>query len=141
MSKGKFAAQAAHAAVEAYKLPAHEWTRHYWDECGKHYAKVVLQADDLLLAQKYIEDRGFKTALILDEGRTEFDADLTPAFLGVQIVDKDNAHVAATFSTFKLFKDPAYEPSLVVWEDPVKRTFKDWIKERFGHGNSSQRDS
>jgi hypothetical protein len=34
------------------------------------------------------------------------------------------------------------EPVPVVWEDPkVKRTFKDWIKERFGYGNSSQRDS
>lgn len=152
MSRGKRDAQVAHAAVEAYKLPAHgsQWVKHCWDERGRHYAKVSLQTDDLLLAQKYIEDRGFETALILDEGRTEFDADLTPTFLGVQIVDKDNAHVAATFGTFKLYKEVPLEGGSRqkriqdIPERPLsyegKRSFMDRVRERM-HGNTTQRDS
>lgn len=117
MSKGKFAAQAAHAAVQAYKVSPDDRLKHIWDECGQQYAKVVLQTDDLHNATLYILQRGFKVVPILDEGRTEFDADLTLTFLGVQIVDKNRADVQATFGGFKLYKE--HQP--VRLQDAVER--------------------
>lgn len=123
MSAGKLAAQVAHASVEAYRLSCkHPTTREYDGEViedwatltekaitnrwrrGGHYAKVVLAAAHLEVAKLYIEDRGFKTALIVDEGRTEIDP-LTPTALGVEIVDKDSGHVQDTFSAFKLYRE------------------------------------
>jgi peptidyl-tRNA hydrolase len=115
MSTGKAAAQAGHAAVEAYKLTPDNNTKRMW-HCGGHYAKIVLEAPSaefLLYAERYINDRGFKTALIIDEGRTEIDK-LLPTALGVEVLDKDNSHVAATFSVFDLYKDkrpPPPEPA------------------------------
>lgn len=111
MSPGKLAAQAAHASVEGVRISAKQPHGNPWDSSlvnrwylGGHYAKIVLMSHDLATAQKYIESRGFKTALIIDEGRTEIDP-LTPTALGVEIVDKDSPHVAATFSVFKLYKE------------------------------------
>src|SRR5688500_145760 len=109
MSAGKMAAQVAHAAVEAYKISPDDRLKHIWDECGKHYTKIVLQCDDLWVAWDYIRARGFECRMIIDEGRTEFGGELTRTALGVQIVDKNNAHVAATFSAFKLYRDPKPE--------------------------------
>lgn len=103
MTPGKLAAQAAHAAVEAWqgsdqnKQIVNRWY------CGGHYKKIVLMADNLATADRYINDRGFKTALIIDEGHTEFDGVLTPTGIGVEIVDKDLLHVRETFSAFKLY--------------------------------------
>lgn len=147
MSKGKFGAQAAHAAILAHEISPDNWLKHVWRHAGGHYAKVVLQSDDLRNAKDYINDRGFGCMLVMDEGRTEFDADLTPTFLGVQIVDKDKLDVKNTFSAFKLYKeDSEYViPSRLQTEMEVsggKRPInvKDWLKERFGHGNTTQRD-
>lgn len=106
MSPGKLAAQAAHAAVLAYEATPDNNTKRVWWR-GGHYTKIVLMADDLAVAQAYIEDRGFKCERVIDEGRTEFDGKMTPTFLGVQIVDKDDAHVKATFGEFKLYREPA----------------------------------
>lgn len=103
MSTGKAAAQAAHAAVEAYLLSPDDNLKRVWRR-GGHYKKVVLEAADLLVAERYIRDRGFLTALVIDEGLTEV-SPLTPTAIGVQIVDKHDAHVAATFSVFKLYAD------------------------------------
>jgi peptidyl-tRNA hydrolase len=106
MSTGKSAAQAAHAAVEAY-IGSDSNIRNVW-WLGHHYTKLVLEAEDeshLHTIQKYIEDRGFRSRLIIDEGRTEIRPHTATA-LGVEIVDKDDPHVEATFSTFKLYKDP-----------------------------------
>jgi peptidyl-tRNA hydrolase len=107
MSKGKFGAQCGHAAVEAYQQAVDnrqvEFLRS-WRE-GGHYTKIVLEADDLAVAERYLNDRGFNPVLIIDEGRTEFDGVLTPTFLGI-LVDKDNEHTAETFSAFKLYKEP-----------------------------------
>lgn len=114
MSTGKAAAQAAHASVEGVRLSAKEPWGNPWDTSivnrwyqGGHYAKIVLEAADelaLLKAERYIRDRGFKTALIIDEGRTEF-LSLTSTALGVEIVNKDEPHVQQTFSAFKLYTD------------------------------------
>lgn len=105
MSVGKAAAQAQHAAVEAFRGSASEAIE-TWLE-GGHYAKVVFQAKNehqLLKAQRYIEDRGFKTFLIIDEGRTEIEPHTATA-LGVEIVDKADRHVAATFGSFQTYRD------------------------------------
>lgn len=115
MSTGKSAAQAGHAAVEAALISngmtstmTHEKGA-IWDAWrkGLHYAKYVMQArdrDHLLDIERYIRDRGFRTALIIDEGHTEIDP-ITPTALGVEIVDKDDPHTQATFESFELYRD------------------------------------
>lgn len=106
MSTGKAAAQAAHAAVEAYLATPESNTKRVWHR-GGHYTKIVLEAADaheLKTQQDYLTARGFNSVLIIDEGRTEVDA-FTPTALGCCIVDKDDAHVRDTFSTFKLYKE------------------------------------
>jgi peptidyl-tRNA hydrolase len=114
MSTGKSAAQAGHASGEAYLLSnprtddnadAALWDA--WRE-GLHYAKYVMEARDtehLCTIERYLNDRGFRTNLIIDEGHTEIPP-LTPTALGVALVDKDDPHTKATFSSFKLYKDP-----------------------------------
>lgn len=108
MSAGKMAAQAAHAAVEAYTYSAQADKKivEQWN-LGKHYTKLVMQARDakhLETIHKYLADRGFHSELIIDEGMTEVDPHV-PTALGVEILDKENEHVAATFSTFELYRD------------------------------------
>lgn len=122
MSKGKFGAQAAHAAMLALELSPDDRLQHVWRHAGGHYAKVVLQCEDLQLTKQYIEDRGFACGLVIDEGRTEFGAALTPTFLGVQIVDKNRLDVKNTFGQFNLYRD------LPTTEE--KRSVKDKIRER-----------
>jgi len=105
MSTGKAAAQVAHAAVQAYKLSKPELIQAW--ENGLHYTKLVMLARDfehLSLIQSYLDRRGFKTELIIDEGMTEVDAHVATA-LGVEIVDKNDPHVKATFETFSLYRD------------------------------------
>ncbi len=134
MSPGKLAAQAAHAAVEAYlvsdqnKQAVNRW------RCGGHYKKIVLMTDDVTTSERYVNDRGFKTALIIDEGRTEFTVDLTPTGFGVEILDKDDLHVRETFGAFKLYAD---SPSFVVLEADKKVTPEvfDRVKKALNHGD------
>ena len=113
MSVGKASAQVAHAAVEAYNLsdlPEDDEEKEFliprWYR-GGHYTKLVLLAennDHIKTIQKYLEDRGFKTKLIIDEGRTEI-APHQPTALGVELVDKLDPHVKETFSSFELYKE------------------------------------
>lgn len=110
MSTGKLAAQACHAAVEGVRLSnetsdgqrlVNLWYR------GGHYMKLVMEVPDqhaLLRAHLYIQARGFKAALIVDEGHTEV-APLTATAVGVEIVDKDWPHARETFSVFSLYRD------------------------------------
>jgi PTH2 family peptidyl-tRNA hydrolase len=137
LSPGKLAAQVAHASVEGVRISAKEPWGNPWDETlvnlwyrGGHYAKIVLQADDLLVAQKYIEARGFKTSLIIDEGRTEI-APMTPTALGVQIVDKASQHVRDTFSGFRLFHQ---EPTIYVIDGPMKEADAEKVKNLLRRG-------
>lgn len=116
MSAGKLAAQVAHAAVSAYCESPDDRLKHIWEYCGGHYAKVVLECDDLVIAQEYIEARGFVTCMVIDEGRTEFGNTLTRTALGVQIVDKNRADVAATFGEFKLYSGRPRTPEFVIVE-------------------------
>lgn len=110
MSPGKLAAQVAHAAVEGVRVSAKEPWGNPWDSSivnrwylGGHYAKIVLQCDDLEIAERYIRERGIKVQPVIDEGRTEFGGVLTFTALGSEIVDKDNPHVRETFSVFRLY--------------------------------------
>lgn len=134
MSPGKIAAQAGHAAVEAALLshpePRVYGTPHFrygnrteqgaesmltlWDawRTGLHYAKYVMEARDethLHTIERYLRDRGFRTALIIDEGHTEINPIQVTA-LGVALVDKDDLHTAATFSSFKLYREEPKRP-------------------------------
>lgn len=105
MSAGKLASQAAHAAVEAFQISDKQLIEQW--NLGKHYTKLVMQARDeqhLTTIKQYLADRGFHSELIIDEGMTEIDPHQATA-LGVQIVDKDDPHVEATFSTFQLYWD------------------------------------
>lgn len=135
MSPGKIAAQAGHAAVEAALISngvtagnqITEEQAAIWDawRLGLHYAKYVMSARDsehLLCIERYLNERGFKTVLIIDEGHTEIDP-IQPTALGVALVDKDDEHTAATFSSFKLFRQPRPTEPL----DPLDQ-LKDAIK-------------
>jgi peptidyl-tRNA hydrolase len=105
MSAGKIAAQASHAAVKAYRISDPKMIDKWY--LGNHYTKIVLMADDetqLSNMQEYIEVRGFKTQMIIDEGRTEIPA-FTKTALGIEIVDKSDPHVQETFSEFKIYKE------------------------------------
>jgi PTH2 family peptidyl-tRNA hydrolase len=129
MSVGKAAAQAAHASQMGLLLntasksvrdnPYDSSIVNRW-MAGGHYAKVVLEADDLMVAEKYLMARGFEPALIIDEGRTEV-AQFTPTALGLPVLDKDNIHVRETFSTFKLYNDKTPAKPKRRWSDKFKR--------------------
>jgi peptidyl-tRNA hydrolase len=110
MSSGKMSAQVAHAAVEAFHISDPELVAQWY--VGGHYCKYVMAAEDethLHTIKYYLEQRGFKTKLIVDEGHTEIRPHTATA-LGVEIVDKDDAHVAATFGDFKIYRDPPVRP-------------------------------
>lgn len=109
MSPGKLAAQVAHASVEGLRRNAKEEWGNPWDSSivnrwyqGGHYAKIVLESDDLALAYAYLQDRGFKPVSIIDEGRTEFET-LTRTAIGFPVLDKDEPHVRESFSVFDLY--------------------------------------
>lgn len=104
MSHGKMAAQAAHAAVEAYNLSRADLVSAWYN--GGHHTKIILDGGnghDLLVREQYLKARDFKTKLIIDEGRTEIKP-FTPTAIGVEIVDRDDPHVAATFESFRTLK-------------------------------------
>ena len=105
MSPGKLAAQVAHAAVEAYRVSDPELVRVWY--LGGHYTKLVMLAKserELDSIERYLNDRDFQTALVIDEGRTEIEP-FTSTALGVEIVDKDDPRTKATFSQFKLYRE------------------------------------
>jgi PTH2 family peptidyl-tRNA hydrolase len=107
MSPGKLAAQVAHGAVRAFRFSdtISPSTADYWLENGE--TKIVLEARDaehLMLAREYIQKRGFRTFLVIDEGRTEVPA-LSATVLAVELVDKTDENVKSTFETFKTYKE------------------------------------
>lgn len=126
MSKGKACAQVAHAAVESYKISKREMIAAW--ELGGHMTKIVMLAentDQLDSIGYYVQERGFKMKMIIDEGRTEI-APFSPTAIGVEIVDKDDPHTAATFESFKVYKDEPQqngEVKLTITEG-AKKLFK-----------------
>lgn len=116
MSSGKCAAQAAHAemlAVDDFhsidsELPSDRAIDLYrkWIDEG-HYAKYVMTAEDatqMFTIERYLKERGFKTYLVIDEGRTE-GTYLVPTALSVELVDKDDERTASIFEVFRSYKD------------------------------------
>lgn len=73
MSKGKTAAQVAHASVTAYATSKDTLSTKDWYK--NSMTKVVLQADlnTLLAVAKGANENGIPVALIKDEGRTEIE--------------------------------------------------------------------
>lgn len=105
MSVGKACAQVGHAAVEAYSISDQAMIDHW--RVGGHYTKIVMLAEDteqLVSIKHYIEERGYQTKLIVDEGRTEIPS-FSPTALGVVVVDRDDPHTAATFESFRTYKE------------------------------------
>ncbi len=134
MSTGKAAAQAAHAGVEAFRISDESMIRHWY--CGGHYTKLVMEAQDathLFTIKEYLEARGFKTSLIIDEGMTEIPAHTATA-LGVEVVDRDKMHTAATFGSFKLYREP--KPTSIFFEEPPTPT-KESLWQRFSTASSN----
>lgn len=110
MSHGKLAAQVAHAAVEAFRISDEKMIEAWYK--GGHHAKIVLGADDdtqMLIIEQYLRDRDFQTVRIIDEGRTEI-RPFSFTALGVEIVDREDEHTAATFANFKTYKSPRPDP-------------------------------
>lgn len=105
MSVGKAAAQAAHAAVFA-TAESDESKQQLW-RVNPHKTIIVLEARDenhIRNITTYLAQRGFTANTIVDEGVNEIDPHTITA-LSSNIVDKDDPHVAETFSTFNLYRD------------------------------------
>lgn len=105
LSPGKMSAQACHAAVKASDMSETK-IKDDWNKFG-FYTKLIMEArneEHLKTIQKYLEDRKIKTALIIDEGRTEIDAHQATA-LGVEVIDKNVK--GEIFKAFQLYK-PEY---------------------------------
>lgn len=119
MSPGKLAAQAAHAAVEAYRISENPKIDAWY--VGGHYTKLIMDGGSelrLKIIKDYLEWRGFSSELIIDEGRTEVEP-FTATALGVEIVDKDVEHTAATFGDFRTLRPPRPEqPKRRWWQRP-----------------------
>lgn len=125
MSPGKLAAQAAHAETLAVQdlWNAHSreselcpeeraWLRmqqdlwNIWFGHG-HYAKYVMKADDstmMTTIKHYLEARGFRTYLVIDEGHTE-ETWMVPTAMAVELVDKDEERTASVFSNFRMYRE------------------------------------
>lgn len=106
MSPGKMAAQASHAAIEAYRATNSTMVEE-WYKAG-HYTKLIMQARDtehLISIERYLRERGISSRLIIDEGHTEIPP-ITPTALGVVVVDRDDPEISAIFSSFQTLKPP-----------------------------------
>jgi peptidyl-tRNA hydrolase len=131
MSAGKAAAQAAHAETLAahdyhhmvFNYEGYSGDRKYdwvqnqlalynkWYGDG-HYAKYVMEAADsvqLTTIERYLNERGFKTYLVIDEGHTE-GTYFVPTAMSVELVDKDDERVSSIFGEFKLYRDKEPKP-------------------------------
>jgi peptidyl-tRNA hydrolase len=121
MTPGKIAAQAAHAEMLALhdlfntvpnKQPEGLWMTTQeslydeWYDSG-HYTKLTMLAEDsehLRNIKDYIEARGYRTYLVIDEGRTEISPH-SPTALAVELVDKDEERVQQHFGDFRTYKE------------------------------------
>jgi len=103
MSPGKLAAQASHAAVEAY-ISSKPDLQKSWRLPEKHYTKLIMEARDAIhleTIKTYLKERGINSELIIDEGYTEILPHQMTA-LGVEIIDKNE--LGKVFASFKLFR-------------------------------------
>lgn len=131
MTPGKCAAQAAHAetlAMHDLLAKSHEndiaWGENQrvlfnkWFGDG-HYAKYVMKCNDatqMFTTERYLQDRGFKTYIVVDEGHTE-DTWMVPTAMSVELVDKDDERTTEVFSNFRMYKEKLAKP-----ETPEERS-------------------
>lgn len=104
MSPGKLAAQVAHAAVKGYELTDLAVVGP-WNKTG--HAKIVLEARDtehLTAFREYANSRGYKSWLVIDEGRTEV-APHSLTALGFPVLDKADEDVLFTFSDLRTYRE------------------------------------
>lgn len=125
MSPGKIAAQAAHAetlamydimAVETEKKRGGPELFREWYDSG-HYAKLVMLAEDteqLYSIERYLNERGYTTFLVIDEGRTEI-RPFSPTALAVELVDRDDELVKSHFESFRTYKPEKVKPKKRWW--------------------------
>ena len=88
LSKGKLAAQVAHASLESYKVSSYE-NQSEWEAWGSK--KVVLKCEDikeLLEIQKLVKKSGLPYSLIKDAGKTEIKPGTITA-LGIGPAEED----------------------------------------------------
>jgi len=125
MSPGKIAAQAAHAETLAVQdlWSAHareseldiierEWLKTQQTLWSKwfgegHYAKYIMVADDgaqLFTIKYYLEERGYRCYLVVDEGHTE-GTYMVPTAMSIELIDKDDERSASIFGEFRLYKE------------------------------------
>lgn len=125
MSPGKLAAQCAHASalyVEWYyrnvnRVPkASECVnlRHHlyreWMDSG-HYTKLTLavkNSEQMHTVDRYLQDRGYKTFMVIDEGRTE-GTEFQPTALAVEVVDRDEERIQKIFGEFRLYTENSFQ--------------------------------
>jgi peptidyl-tRNA hydrolase, PTH2 family len=77
LSKGKTAAQCAHAAIICYQNSMEQEPRLLKQWCQYGQAKVVLKVDnlsELLKIQEMAQKHGIVTGLVVDAGRTQVEA-------------------------------------------------------------------
>lgn len=109
MSSGKCAAQAAHAetlAMWGAKPSMEDPLFAQWMGYG-HYAKYVMKAEDsiqMYTIERYLNERGFETYMVIDEGHTE-GTYFVPTAMAVELVDKDDERVASIFGEFRRYRD------------------------------------
>lgn len=107
MSTGKVSAQVAQATVGTMLVSDEDILTKWWEGPGQHHAVYVMQAEDnehIYTIERYLNARGFKTFVMIDEGMTEIRPH-TPTVLGVEVVDKEDENVEASFMAFKLYRD------------------------------------
>jgi peptidyl-tRNA hydrolase len=112
MSGGKLAAQVAHASAFMLCKEARQVDDQLYEQyMATGHTKIVLEARDtehLLMVERYVNDRGVKTHLVIDEGRTEI-APHTPTALATGIVDKGDPMVEMAFGDLRIYKDTPNE--------------------------------
>lgn len=105
MSKGKMTAQGIHAAMMS-AIKSSDSQRKFWLD-SMHRTVLVMEARDnehIKNIKAYLEERKFKTHLVIDEGVNEIDPHV-PTALATSILNKDDTNVKSALSTFKLFRE------------------------------------
>lgn len=100
MSIGKAAAQAAHAAI-LVSGSIDQW------EKSMHRTIIILEARDerhIRAIEEYLDERGFNTHKVIDEGVNEIDPHTVTA-LSTEVLEKNEEDVVKAFSSFKLYKE------------------------------------
>lgn len=104
MTTGKAAAQAVHAAMKVGRV--RENFSGIWSDVAQRTV-IVLEARDenhMRNIADYLFERGYDTHKIVDEGVNEIDPHTITA-LATEVLEKEDEHVQATFSSFKLYRD------------------------------------